>query len=87
MTLPRERFRAIAKTRIFLAALRDPKRVPNIPSEIRHEAGRLLKHYPTDFDLQEAVQGLQLAAQVFALCEPIPKRKFRGPPDDDKGTR
>jgi hypothetical protein len=87
MTLPRERFRAIAKTRVFLAALRDPKRVPGIPSEVRHEAGRLLRHFPTDFDLQEAVQGLTLAAQVFALCEPIPKRKFRPRPDDDGPTK
>lgn len=86
MTLPRERFTAIAKTRHFLSALCDPKRTPDIPSEIRNEARRLLKHYPTDFDLTEAVEGLRLAAQVFALCEPIPRRKFR-PPPDEKGTR
>lgn len=82
MTLPRERFRAVNKTRHFLAALCDPKRTPGVPSEIRQEARRLLKHYPSDFDLSEAVQGLTLAAQVFALCEPIPRKRFRPRPDD-----
>jgi len=87
MTLPRERFKAIAKTRIFLSAICDPKRTPGIPSEVRNEARNCLKHYPSQFDLEEAVHGLRLAAQVFALCEPIPRKKFRPPPDDDKGAR
>lgn len=83
MTLPHERFRAIAKTRHFLGALVDPKRTPGVPGELRAEARRLLKHYPTQYDLDEARAGLKLAAQVFAAVEPLPRRKFR-PQDDDQ---
>jgi hypothetical protein len=77
MTLPNERFRAIAKTRQFLGALVDPKRTPGVPGEVRAEARRLLKHYPMQVDLDEARAGLMLAAQVFALVEPLPRRKYR----------
>lgn len=87
MLIPRERFKAVAKTRIFLSALCDPKRTPGISSELRHEARNCLKHYPSSFDLEEAKHGLLFAAQVFALSEPLPKRKFRPPPDEDKGSR
>lgn len=83
MTLPHERFRAIAKTRHFLGALVDPKRTPGVPGELRAEARRLLKHYPTQYDLDEARAGLKLAAQVFAAVEPLPRRKFR-PRDEDQ---
>lgn len=78
MTLPRERFKAIQKARHFLGALADPKRTPGIPSEIRQEARKCLANYPTQIDLDEALAGLRLAAQVFALVEPLPRRKFRG---------
>lgn len=77
MTLPRDRFRAIAKTRYMLGALCDPKRTPGVPSVIRDEAAACLKHYPTPLDMDEAIHGLRLAAQVFAAVEPIPRRKRR----------
>lgn len=83
MTLPKERFRAVIKTRHFLSALLDPKRTPGVPAELRAEARRLLKHYPTPFDMDEAIHGLRLAAQVFAAVEPIPRRGRRPPPDED----
>jgi hypothetical protein len=82
MTLPNERFRAISKTRHFLGALCDPKRTPGVPSAIRDEARRCLKHYPGALDMEEAIHGLRLAAQVFAAVEPIPRRKRRPPADD-----
>ena len=83
MTLPKERFRAISKTRHFLAALCDPKRTPGIPGPIRDEARSCLKHYPTPLDMEEALHGLRLAAQVFAAVEPIPRRRNRPPRDED----
>mgnify|MGYP001160665259 CR=1 FL=1 len=83
MTLPRERFNAIRKTRHLLQALCDPKRTPGIPAPIRVEARACLKHYPTQQDLDEAVAGLRLAAQVFALVEPLPRRKYRKDEDNE----
>jgi hypothetical protein len=82
MTLPNERFRAISKTRHFLGALCDPKRTPGVPVLIRDEAAKCLKHFPTPLDMEEALHGLRLAAQVFAAVEPIPRRKRRPPADD-----
>jgi hypothetical protein len=83
MTLPNERFRAIRKTRHLLAALCDPKRTPGLPAPIRQEASSCLKHFPTEHDISEAVEGLRLAAQVFALVEPIPRRKYRKDKDSE----
>jgi hypothetical protein len=83
MTLPSERFQSIARTRHFLAALCDPKRTPGVPSAIRDDARRCLKHYPTAFDMSEARDGLRLAAQVLAAVEPIPRSRRRPPPDED----
>lgn len=83
MTLPRERFNAIRRARTLIGALCDPKRTPGVPAPIRVEARACLKHYPTEFDLTEAVEGLKLAAQVFALVEPMPRRRYRK--DEDGG--
>jgi len=82
MTLPQERFASIAKTRHFLCALMDPKRTPNIPKELRAEASRCLKHYPTALDMEEAIEGLRLAAGVFMLVEPMQERRRRPPAVD-----
>lgn len=51
MTLPDERYRAIQCTRHFLMSLLDPKETPRIPRAVRGEAYRLLRHYPSDYDL------------------------------------
>lgn len=77
MTLPNERFAAIAKTRNLLGAIVDPKRTPGVPKAIREEASKCLKHYPTPLDMEEAISGLRLAAQVFAAIEPIRRRPRR----------
>lgn len=82
MTLPHERFRAIAKTRHFLFALLDAKRTPGVPKAIRDEASRCAKHFPSAFDMDEAIHGLTLAARVWAAIEPMPRHKRRPPPVD-----
>ena len=84
MTLPRERFAATARTRTFLQSLCDPKRTPGLPKPIRDSAKSCLKHYPTAADLDEALYGLRLAAQVFAAVEPIPKKMRRPEPETDE---
>lgn len=52
MTLPDERTRAISSTREFLLRLIDPKSTRRIPRDIRRVAHALLRHYPTDLDLE-----------------------------------
>ena len=51
MTLPIERTNAVLRTEKFLMDLRDPKKYPRVPKAVREEASRLLKHYPTQYDM------------------------------------
>lgn len=52
MTLPREKKNAIIKARIFLRALLDPKLTPRVPKAIRKDAYWVLKHFPSEFDVE-----------------------------------
>lgn len=51
MTMPRERTQAVLRVERFLMDLRDPKKYPRIPKAVREEASRLLKHYPSQYDM------------------------------------
>ena len=62
MTMPRERKVAVKNTEAFLLALCDPKETPRVPQAIRLRARSLLKHYPSDYDMEEAAE---LAPSVF----------------------
>jgi hypothetical protein len=50
MTLPDERYRSIAQTQRFLLKLLT---TPRVPRAVKDEARGLLRHYPTDWDLQQ----------------------------------
>jgi hypothetical protein len=52
MTLPIERTNAVLRTEKFLMDLRDPKKYPRVPREVREEAQRLLRHYPSKYDMK-----------------------------------
>jgi hypothetical protein len=52
MTIPLERTNAVVNTEQFLVELLDPKKTPRVPRYIREQAHRLLRHYPTKFDMQ-----------------------------------
>lgn len=56
MTLPDERYRAIQSTRHFLMSLLDPKETPRVPRSIRGQAYSLLRHYPSDWDLDRLAE-------------------------------
>lgn len=51
MTIPSERTNAVLRVERFLMDLRNPKKYPRIPKAVRQEASRLLKHYPTQYDM------------------------------------
>ena len=53
MTLPDERYRAIRETRRFLQSLCSVSSTPGIPKIIRNQASGLLRHYPSDWDLEQ----------------------------------
>jgi hypothetical protein len=52
MTMPDERANAVLNTEKFLIQLLNPQLTPKVPKPIRQMAGRLLRHYPTRFDLE-----------------------------------
>jgi len=52
MTLPDERYSAVARTRIFLESL--VTRRSGLSKEVKEEARGLLRHYPSDYDLDRA---------------------------------
>ena len=51
MTVPVERTNAVIWTESFLVDLMDPKTTPRVPKAIRDQARRLLRHYPTKFEM------------------------------------
>jgi hypothetical protein len=52
MTLPIERTNAVLRTEKFLMDLRDPKKYPRVPKAVREEAQRLLRHYPSKYNMK-----------------------------------
>lgn len=60
--MPRERKVAVKNTEAFLLALCNPKETPRVPKAIRQRAKQLLKHYPSDYYMEEAAE---LAPSVF----------------------
>lgn len=57
MTMPFERTAAVMNTREFLLELMDPKKTPRVPSAVRKQAYRLLKHYPSSCHLEVLFSG------------------------------
>ena len=59
VTLPDERYRAVVQTQRFLLRLLT---TPRVPKAVKDEARSMLRHYPSDYDMQRAAQG---APEVF----------------------
>lgn len=53
MTLPDEMFNSIRGARSFLIDMLDPKITPKLPKEIRRRASARLKHFPSEFDINQ----------------------------------
>jgi hypothetical protein len=51
MTLPDERYRAIAWAERFLKQVANPRGYPRVPSHVREEARSILRHFPSNWDL------------------------------------
>ena len=57
MTLPDERYRAVVQTRRFLLDLCNSEHTPRVPKLIRDTARSMLRHYPSDWDMNRAAEG------------------------------
>lgn len=67
MTISTERTRAVQLARNFLRQLLDRKETPRVPPAVREQASRVLRHFPSDFDLHVAAQ-----AQPATWADPEP---------------
>jgi hypothetical protein len=56
MTLPDERYRAVRMARQFLQELMDPQKTPKVPAIIRSQARGVLRHYPSDYEMNRAAE-------------------------------
>ena len=63
MTLPDERYRAVVQTRRFLLDLCNSEHTPRVPKLVRETARSMLRHYPSDWDMQRTAR---MAPDVFA---------------------
>jgi hypothetical protein len=69
MTLPDERYRAVIQAKKFLLDLCNPAKTPRVPKQIRQQAHSLLRHYPSDWDMQRVSDAIP---EVFAeRMEPV----------------
>lgn len=57
MTLPDERYRSVMWARNFLYDLCDTKKTPGVPKSIRDQARTILRHYPSEWEMQRASAG------------------------------
>ena len=62
MTLPDERYRAVVQTRRFLLDLCNAEHTPRVPKLVRDTARSMLRHYPSDWDMNRAAEA---APEVF----------------------
>ena len=58
MTLPDERYRALRCGEQFLVDLLNPKVTPKVPKSVRDRAARILKHFPTKYDMDGIAEAM-----------------------------
>jgi hypothetical protein len=68
MTLPDEERRALIYARDFLVSLLDPKKTPKVPKKIRQEAYQRLRHYPSDYRINELYAN-EYDYELYKGCE------------------
>jgi hypothetical protein len=51
MTLPDERYRSLKQGKKLIEELCDPGKTPRVPSIIRDRARAILRHYPSDYEV------------------------------------
>ena len=76
MTVPFERTSAVNRTRKFLIDLMDPKATPRVPKDIRMHARSLLRHYPSETEMQIACENEDMLAEKHPVLFRVFKKSF-----------
>jgi hypothetical protein len=56
MTTPEDRYRALKQSRKLLEELCVPGKTPRVPSIVRDRARSILRHYPSDYNLDQLAE-------------------------------
>ena len=67
MTLPYERTDAVIYTEKFLLDLIDPKKTPRVPSQVRDRARSLLRHYPTEYEIETVAEQSDMVSDPMRI--------------------
>jgi hypothetical protein len=67
MTLPYERTNAVIYTEKFLLDLIDPKKTPRVPSQVRDRARSLLRHYPTEYEIETVAEQSDMVSDPMRI--------------------
>ena len=76
MTLPDERFRALKQGKKLLEELCDPGKTPRVPSIVRDRARGVLRHYPSDFELERIADSCPEYLDKIPFSDRIYKRNI-----------
>lgn len=57
MTTAEDRYRALKQGKKLLEELCDPGKTPRVPSIIRDRARGILRHYPSDYEIDQLAVG------------------------------
>jgi hypothetical protein len=84
MTLPDERYRSVIQARKLLEDIAYGK-IPRVPREIKERAYGLLRHYPSDWDLDRAAEFAPhvLAKQMEPLYKMVLQKTLEDQVDRD----
>lgn len=69
MTLPDERYRSVREARRFLQSLTSVSSTPGVPKIIRNQAQGILRHFPTDWDLEQLLR--EMPDSYAARLDPV----------------
>ena len=74
MTLPDERYRALKQGKKLLEELCDPGKTPRVPSIVRDHARGVLRHYPSDYEIERIADSCPELLDKVSLSDRIAKR-------------
>ena len=74
MTLPDERYRALKQGKKLLEELCDPGKTPRVPSIVRDHARGVLRHYPSDYEIERIAESCPELLDKISLSDRIAKR-------------
>lgn len=71
MTLPDERYRAFKYGKKLIEELCDPGKTPRVPSIVRDRARQVLRHYPSDYEIDKIAESCPELLEKISVYDRI----------------